>query len=437
MTNMAQPLAARMRPTSLDEIVGQDHLVYDGSPLSLLADGKSRSSVLLYGPPGTGKTSIARVIAASTDQRFVELSATSAGVKQVRDEIAAAVKVQQEDNRVTVLFLDEIHRFSKAQQDVLLDAVEHGKIALIAATTENPSFSVNSALVSRSVLMVLEPIGVDSITTLLGRAIDDPRGLDGTVTASAKVLERIASLSSGDVRQALGRLEVCAETALAAGHDEITLDTVATVAGNALQRFDRDGDQHYDVVSAFIKSMRGSDPDGTIYWLARMIAAGEDPRFIARRIMIHASEDVGMADPMAIIVAEAAAGIVERVGMPEARITLAQAALHIATAPKSPASYQAIGAALKEVEAAAGDQVPVHLRDAHYPGAAALGHGAGYRYPHDWPNSVVDQEYLPERLRTTRFYHPRPVGHEAHVATYLDLVAQIKDLQAEKRQREG
>lgn len=427
MTNMAQPLAARMRPTSLDEIVGQDHLVYDGSPLSLLADGKSRSSVLLYGPPGTGKTSIARVIAASTDQRFVELSATSAGVKQVRDEIAAAVKVQQEDNRVTVLFLDEIHRFSKAQQDVLLDAVEHGKIALIAATTENPSFSVNSALVSRSVLMVLEPIGVDSITTLLGRAIDDPRGLDGTVTASAEVLERIASLSSGDVRQALGRLEVCAETALAAGHDEITLDTVATVAGNALQRFDRDGDQHYDVVSAFIKSMRGSDVDASLHYLARMIAAGEDPRFIARRIVIAAAEDVGMADPSALQTAVAAAQAVQLIGMPEGRIVLAEAVVHLATAPKSNAAYLGIDAALADVRAGRAGSVPPHLRDAHYPGAKQLGHGAGYRYAHDAPHGVAAQQYLPDSLVGSRYYTPTDRGYERQVTERLGRIRDILD----------
>ncbi|MFI9629277.1 replication-associated recombination protein A [Streptomyces sp. NPDC052042] len=420
-----RPLAARMRPTSLDQMVGQGHLVFPGSPLELLAAGTSRTSVLLYGPPGTGKTSIAQVIAQQTSQAFVELSATSAGVREVRAEIAAAEKRLDADGTGTVLFLDEIHRFSKAQQDILLPVVEKGLIALIGATTENPSFAVNSALVSRSVLMGLRPLDADDIVGLLERAIDAPEGLGGAVSADRETLGVIAELASGDTRQALGRLETCAETVLAAGAAEITPETVRQVTGAALQRYDRDGDQHYDVVSAFIKSMRGSDPDATLHWLARMIEAGEDPRFIARRLVVHASEDVGMADPSVLGIAVAAAQAVQLIGMPEARINLAQAAVAITTAPKSPAIIRGIDQALADVRRGRTGSVPMHLRDAHYPGAKALGHGAGYLYPHDHEHGVVAQQYLPAEVLGSQYYRPTANGFEQAVTDRLAGIRRI------------
>ena len=422
-----QPLAARMRPSSLDQVVGQGHLVFPGSPLELLATGRSRTSVLLYGPPGTGKTSIAQVIAEQTSQAFVELSATSAGVKEVRAEIAAAEKRLEADGTGTVLFLDEIHRFTKAQQDILLPVVEKGLIALIGATTENPSFSVNSALVSRSILMVLQPLGTDDIVRLLERAIAAPEGLGGAVSANPETLGIIAGLASGDTRQALGRLETCAATVLAAGKTEITSETVRLVTGSALQRFDRDGDQHYDIVSAFIKSMRGSDPDAALHWLARMIEAGEDPRFIARRLVVHASEDVGMADPSVLGVAVAAAQAVQLIGMPEARINLAQATVAIATAPKSNAVYRAIDAALADARSGRTGEVPRHLRDAHYPGAKALVHGEGYLYPHNFKHGVVGQQYMPDAVLGTQYYRPTANGFEQTVINRLASITTMTE----------
>lgn len=417
-----QPLAARMRPVSLGQVVGQDHLVFPGSPLELLAAGKSRTSVLLYGPPGTGKTSIAQVIAEQASQHFMELSATSAGVKEVRAEIAAAEKRLTEDGTGTMLFLDEIHRFTKAQQDILLPVVERGLIALIGATTENPSFSVNSALVSRSILMVLQPLDTDAIVRLLERAITAPEGLDGAVSAEPEVLAMIAELSSGDTRQALGRLETCAATALAAGQPQITAETVRQVTGAALQRFDRDGDQHYDIVSAFIKSMRGSDPDAALHWLARLIEAGEDPRFIARRLVVHASENVGMADPSVLPIAVAAAQAVQLIGMPEARINLAHATIAIATAPKSNGVIAGINASLDDVSHGRTGQVPAHLRDAHYPGAKALGHGEGYLYPHAYEHGVVAQEYMPAGMEGRSYYRPTRNGFEQTVSDRLAAI---------------
>ena len=424
-----QPLAARMRPTTLDELIGQDHLIFPGSPLKGIVEGSSQASVLLWGPPGTGKSSIAYVIGRSTDKRFVELSATSASVKEVRDVFAGAKKARDEDDEGTILFLDEIHRFTKSQQDILLPAVEDGTIALIGATTENPSFSVIAALQSRSILLVLEPLDTPTISSLLGRAIDDPRGLDGAVTAEGQVLDEIARLAAGDSRQALGRLEVCAQVAQAAGGDEITLETVAQVTGSATQRYDRDGDQHYDVISAFIKSMRGSDPNATLHWLARMIEAGEDPRFIARRIVVHASEDVGMADPNVLPIAVAAAQAVQLVGLPEARINLAQAAVAVATAPKSPAIIRGIDGSLADVRRGRTGSVPEHLRDAHYPGAEALGHGQGYLYPHDYEHGVVAQEYMPSETEGQRYYEPTSNGFEVTVAKRL---CTIQDLTRKK-----
>ena len=418
-----QPLAARMRPRSLDEIVGQDHLTFDGSLLHQLVAGKLSTSVLLYGPPGTGKTTIASVIAATTSSRFVELSATSATVKDVRRVLTEASDAMYDRDLHTLVFLDEIHRFTKAQQDILLPAVEAGTISLIGATTENPSFSVNSALVSRSILLVLKALDEHSIRQLLRAALRDPRGLDDQLSIEEPALEKIATLASGDTRQALNRLETAAMAAQAAG-TAITVEIVDMVTGAATQRYDRDGDQHYDIISAFIKSMRGSDPDATLYWLARMIEAGEDPRFIARRLAVHDSEDVGMADPTVLPLCVAAAQAVQLIGLPEARINLAHAALAVALAPKSPAVIAGINAAQQAVAGGATGTVPVHLRDAHYPGAAALGHGAGYLYPHDYPQAVVAQQYLPDDLDGSvagRFYSPSANGREADIAEILRL----------------
>ncbi len=428
-----QPLAARMRPTNLDEIIGQEHLLLPGSPLRGLAASTSAVSVLLWGPPGTGKTSIAQAIAAETSQVFTELSATSAGVKEVREVIAAAKKRLDEDGERTLLFLDEIHRFSKAQQDILLPAVEKGVISLIGATTENPSFSVISALSSRSVLLVLESLSEDDLVKLLGRAVDDPRGLDGAVSFYGAALDAIARSASGDARQALTLLEAVANAAQAESVPEVDVDFVLRVAPKAIARYDRDGDQHYDIVSAFIKSMRGSDPDGALHWLARMIDAGEDPRFIARRIVVHASEDVGMADPSVLPVAVAAAQAVQLIGMPEARINLAQAVIAIATAPKSNASYKAIDAALEDVRRGRTGEVPKHLRDAHYKGAKALGHGEGYMYPHDYPHGVSPaQQYLPDGA-SGAYYHPTGNGFEAQVSKRLQGIADMQSTQLKEQ----
>lgn len=413
-----QPLAARMRPTSLDDIVGQDRLMAPGSPLRLLADGSLSISVILYGPPGSGKTSIADAIAHETGQRFVTLSATAAGVKDVRKVLADA----RAEDRGTVVFIDEIHRFSKTQQDVLLPAVEDGAITLIGATTENPSFSVNSALVSRSILVELSPIDIGDIANLIHSAMLDERGFDNQLTIDEHAIELIARLASGDARQALTCLETVGNLVLARGGTEITPADVEQATGRALQRFDHDGDQHYDIVSAFIKSMRGSDPDAALYWLARLIGGGEDPRFIARRLIVHASEDVGMADPSVLPMAVAAAQAVQLIGMPEARLNLAQAAVAIATAPKSNAILAGIDTALKSVRSGHTEPVPDHLRDAHYPGATALGHGKGYRYPHDYPYHLVAQKYLPSDLEGTYFYQPDDSGFETTIADRLKTI---------------
>lgn len=417
-----QPLAARMRPTCLEEVVGQSHLTFPGSVLDLLAHGRTGLSVLLYGPPGSGKSTLASVIAGSTDVPFVELSATSATVKDVRTVLAQARTRTGNGEAAPVLFIDEIHRFSKAQQDVLLPGVEEGTVSLIGATTENPSFCVNAALVSRSVLMELRALGTPEIAEIIRRAVTDPRGLDNQLTIDEHAVELIARLASGDARQALGRLEACAGLVLAAQGTEITPQTVEQVVGTALQRFDRDGDQHYDIVSAFIKSMRGSDPDAALYWLARLIEGGEDPRFIARRLIVHASEDVGMADPSVLPMAVAAAQAVQLIGMPEARLNLAQAAVAIATAPKSNAILAGIDTALKSVRSGHTEPVPDHLRDAHYPGATALGHGKGYRYPHDYPYHLVAQKYLPSDLEGTYFYRPDDSGFETTIADRLKTI---------------
>ncbi len=424
------PLAVRMRPTSLDEVVGQQHLLRAGSPLRLLADGDSGQqgaiSVILWGPPGTGKTTIAQALAHSSGRKFVELSAINAGVKDVRVVMEQALNDRDLFDIATVLFLDEIHRFTKAQQDALLPGVENGWVTLVAATTENPSFSVISPLLSRSLLLTLQPLSDDDLYLLIERAVNDDRGYGGSITVEADAARALVQFASGDARRTLTGLEATAALALQhEGPSVVTAELVAEAMDRALLRYDRNGDEHYDVISAFIKSLRGSDPDAAIHYLARMIEAGEDARFIARRLIVHSAEDVGMADPQALVIATAAADAVQFIGMPEARIPLAEATIYIATAPKSNAACVAIDDALADVRKGKIGTVPKHLRDAHYKGAKALGHGKGYRYPHDDPRGVLEQEYLPEPLRGKRYYDPRGLGHEREVAERLDKIRRI------------
>ncbi|MBM7830393.1 putative ATPase [Agromyces cerinus] len=461
----ATPLAVRMRPTSLDEVAGQRHLLTPGSPLVALAGDRSGESgsvsVILWGPPGTGKTTLAQAIARSSGRKFVELSAVSAGVRDVRQVMEEARASRDLYGLSTVLFLDEIHRFTKAQQDALLPGVENGWVILVAATTENPSFSVISPLLSRSLLLTLELLTDDDLGVLVDRAVADPRGLSGKVALDPEARAAIIRLASGDARRALTALEAAAVAAAQAipaapepgddgdetaatdtnGADEssadgetdaaasaapvITTDIVARAVDRALLRYDRNGDEHYDVISAFIKSVRGSDVDASLHYLARMIEAGEDPRFIARRIIVLASEDIGLADPSALGVAVAAADAVQFIGMPEGRIPLAQAVVHLATAPKSNAAYVGIDRAIADVREGKAGRVPKHLRDAHYPGAKRLGHGKGYKYPHDDEIGVVAQEYLPESLRGAVYYEPAEHGNEREVSARLAKLRRI------------
>jgi putative ATPase len=419
----AAPLAVRMRPRTLDEVVGQDHLTGAGSPLRKLAEQDAPMSVLLWGPPGTGKTTLAYVVSKVTRRRFVELSAVSAGVKDVRAAIDAARTELGLTGAQTVLFIDEVHRFNKAQQDTLLPAVENRWVSFIGATTENPSFSVVGPLLSRSLLLTLQPLGDDDMRAVIDRGLADERGLGGAVTLGDGVTEQLIRVAGGDARRALTYLE-----AAALGLPEgavIDLGALERAVDRAAVRYDRDGDQHYDVISAFIKSIRGSDADAALHYLARMIEAGEDPRFIARRLIVHASEDVGMADPTAIQVAVAAAQAVEFVGLPEARINLAQAVIHLSLAPKSNSVIRAIGAAEADIRAGLIGSVPPHLRDAHYPGAARLGHGRGYVYPHDLPEGVVPQIYAPAPVAERQYYQPSRHGAEARYADRSDRIRQI------------
>jgi putative ATPase len=409
------PLPVRMRPASLDELVGQQHLLAPGSPLRQLVTSASPMSVILWGPPGTGKTTIAHLVASATNRKFVAMSALSAGVKDVRAVIDTARRERRQGGPPTVLFIDEVHRFSKTQQDSLLAAVEDRTVTLLAATTENPYFSVISPLLSRCVLLTLHQLTDEDVRLLVRRALTDPRGLAGAVTLAEDAEDHLVRLAAGDVRKALTALEAAAGTAEAQGSSEIDLATAEKAVDIAAVRYDRDGDAHYDVTSAFIKSMRGSDPDAALHWLARMLVAGEDPRFIARRIVIFASEDVGMADPQALLVATAAAQAVQNVGLPEAQLNLAQAVIHLATAPKSNSVTTALGAAMADVRAGRGGPVPPGLRDAHYPGSKGLGHGRGYRYPHDDPRGVVTQQYVPDDLVGTDYYQPNPHGAERAV----------------------
>ena len=406
------PLPVRMRPAGLDELVGQEHLLAPGSPLRQLVEGNSPQSVILWGPPGSGKTTIAHLAAgAAPDRRFVAMSALNAGVKEVRAVIDASRQNRRAGGPPTVLFIDEVHRFSKTQQDSLLSAVEDRTVTLLAATTENPYFSVISPLLSRCVLLTLHPLGDEEVRALVRRALADGRGLAGAVKLHPEAEDHLVRLAGGDVRKALTALEAAAGSAAAAGRPEIDLATAERAVDVAAVRYDRDGDAHYDITSAFIKSMRGSDVDAALHYLARMLVAGEDARFIARRMVIFASEDIGMADPTALSVATAAAHAVEHVGLPEAQLNLAQAVVHLATAPKSNAVTTALGAALVDVRAGRGGPVPAQLRDAHYPGAQRLGHGAGYRYPHDHAAGVVAAQYPPDDLIGTDYYHP--TGHGA------------------------
>lgn len=406
------PLAARMRPRTLDEVVGQDHLLAPGRPLRSLIETDRLSSVILWGPPGTGKTTLAQLIAGATSRDFVPMSAVTAGVKDVREAVAGAKRLLGEQGRSTILFLDEVHRFNRTQQDALLPSVEDGTLTLIGATTENPFFSVNAPLLSRSSLFRLEPLSASSLRTLIDRALK----VEG-MTADEDAIELLINLVDGDGRAALTSLEVAMALVSAARRQVVSLEDMEHARSSRALRYEED--EHYDVISAFIKSLRGSDADAAVYWMARMLAAGEDARFIARRMVILASEDIGMADPMALVVADAAARAVEFVGLPEAQLNLAQAAIHLATSPKSNRCTTALGAAQADVESQPAGAVPAHLRDAHYKGAARLGHGKGYRYPHDDPEGWVDQQYLPDNLAGRRYYQPSSHGEEPRRAEQL------------------
>ncbi len=416
------PLASRMRPATLDEVVGQEHIIGKDKLLYRAIKADKLGSVIFYGPPGTGKTTLARVIANTTSAEFTQLNATTAGKKDMEDVVKAAKDRLGMFGKRTILFVDEIHRFNKGQQDYLLPFVEDGTLVLIGATTENPYFEVNGALISRSIIFELKPLEKEDIKKLLLRAVTDTKKGLGSYQAVLEedALEFLADISGGDARAALNALELGVLTTARSGDGKIHIDleTASECIQKRVVRYDKTGDQHYDTISAFIKSMRGSDPDAAIYYLAKMLYAGEDIRFISRRIMICAAEDVGMADPQALVVASAAAQAVERIGMPEAQIILAEAVAYVACAPKSNASYMALNEAMESVRQKK-TTVPPHLQDAHYKGAAKLGHGLGYKYAHDYPNHYVDQQYLPAELEGERFYHPTENGYERQVREYF------------------
>ncbi|WP_330277450.1 replication-associated recombination protein A [Lentzea sp. NBC_00516] len=419
------PLAVRMRPVTLDEVVGQDHLLGPGAPLRRLVEGATPASVMLYGPPGTGKTTLATLVSKATGRRFVALSALSAGVKEVRSVIDEARRRLVRSGESTVLFIDEVHRFSKTQQDALLGAVEDRIVLLVAATTENPFFSVVSPLLSRSLVLQLKSLTDDGVRSVIKRAVSDERGLGGSVVLEPDAEDHLIRLAGGDARRSLTALEAAADSALASNEGVITLSLLESTVDKAAVRYDRDGDQHYDVTSAFIKSIRGSDVDAALHYLARMIEAGEDPRFIARRLVIHASEDVGMADPTALQTCVAAAQAVQLIGLPECTLNLAQATIHLATAPKSNAVTTAIHTAIEDVRKGAIGSVPAHLRDGHYAGAAKLGNAQGYRYPHDVPDGVLTQQYAPDDLVGRDYYEPTGRGNERAVAERLPRLRRV------------
>ena len=419
VVSASSPLAVRMRPAALDEVVGQDHLLRDGSPLRRLVDGSGAASVILYGPPGTGKTTLASLISGATGRRFEALSALTAGVKEVRAVVEEA-RIALLRGTQTVLFIDEVHRFSKTQQDALLAAVENRIVLLVAATTENPSFSVVAPLLSRSLILQLQPLDADAVRSVVERAIADPRGLGGAVEVEVDAVDLLVRLAAGDARRALTALEVASEAG-----ERVTVETIEQSLDKAAVRYDRDGDQHYDVISAFIKSVRGSDVDAALHYLARMLTAGEDPRFIARRLMILASEDIGMADPTALPTAVAAAQTVALIGLPEGQLTLAHATVHLATAPKSNAVTTALSAAMGDIRAGKAGTVPAHLRDGHYSGAAKLGNAQGYSYPHDHVDGVVPQQYPPGELVGVDYYTPTSRGAEREIGGRVEKLRAI------------
>jgi putative ATPase len=419
------PLAVRMRPRTLAEVIGQRHLTGEGTPFRKLADHDAAMSLLLWGPPGTGKTTLAQVVSHVTRRRFTELSAVTAGVKDVRAAIDTARRDLGLTGTGTILFVDEVHRFNKAQQDTLLPAVENRWVSFIGATTENPFFSVVGPLLSRSLLLTLEPLSDADIRAVIERAVADERGLAGRITLADGVTDLLIRLAGGDARRVLTYLEAAALGVPDGGAVDVT--AVERAVDRAAVRYDRGGDQHYDVISAFIKSIRGSDADAAVHYLARMIQAGEDPRFIARRLIVHASEDIGLADPTALPAAVAAAHAVQFVGLPEARINLTQAVIHLALAPKSNAVIKAIGAAEADVQAGRIGSVPAHLRDAHYRGADRLGHGKGYVYPHDLDGAVAAQQYAPDELAGRRYYEPTRHGTEARFAERYERIRALLD----------
>lgn len=420
------PLASRLRPETLDEVVGQQHIIGKDKLLYRAIKADKLSSIIFYGPPGTGKTTLAKVIANTTSAEFKQINATVAGKKDMEEVVEAAKNNLGMYGKKTILFVDEIHRFNKGQQDYLLPFVEDGTLILIGATTENPYFEVNGALLSRSIIFELKPLDKEDIKTLLLRAVYDEKKGMGSFNAviDDDALEFLSDTANGDARSALNAIELGILTTSKSedGKVHITLDTAQECIQKRVVKYDKTGDNHYDTISAFIKSMRGSDPDAAVYYLARMLYAGEDIKFIARRILICASEDVGNADPQALVVASAAAQAVERLGMPEARITLSQAALYVACAPKSNAAYLAVDRALQTVETTKTAPIPVHLQDSHYKGAGKLGHGAGYMYAHDYPNHYAPQQYLPDSLVGEQFYEPTEIGYERKIKEHLDKI---------------
>ena len=424
----SSPLAARMRPRTLNEFIGQSHVLSGGAPLRRLLDSTgegSGNSVIIWGPPGTGKTTLAKLIAVAGTAKFVELSAISAGVKDVRDVITGARDNKSMFGTTTVLFIDEVHRFNKSQQDALLPGVENGWVTLVAATTENPAFSVVAPLLSRSLMVTLEPLTPNDIEQIISQALVDERGLNGAPALTSDAMETLVALAGGDARRALTLLEATAAVALEQGLAEAGIDQVKLAGDHAIVRYDKAGDQHYDVISAFIKSVRGSDADAALHYLARMLEAGEDPRFIARRLLILASEDIGLADNTMLPLAVAGAQTVALIGMPEARITLSQVTIALCMAPKSNSAYQAIGQAIGDIRAGGIGEVPAHLRDSHYMRAGDIGHGVGYIYPHDVEPGVAAQQYLPDSLVDRIYYVPTGRGEEVHNASILPRIKKL------------